>query len=111
VFKSTPGRDAMATWTAIVDLLTQGKDGPNRTEAVTLGELVVFPVPADGLGAVVDELIPAVPVCGLAVVPGCWGFRVSMIGPWMEREAADQLVLVILVPNRDRCRAPCERAR
>lgn len=36
VFKSTPGRDAMATWIAIVDLLTQGKDGPKRTELMAV---------------------------------------------------------------------------
>jgi hypothetical protein len=36
VFKSTPGRDAMATWAAIVDLLTQGKDGPKRTELMAV---------------------------------------------------------------------------
>jgi hypothetical protein len=31
-FKSTPGRDAARTWTAIVDLLTQGKTGQARSE-------------------------------------------------------------------------------
>jgi len=29
-FKSTPGRDAARTWTAIVDLLTQGREGNPR---------------------------------------------------------------------------------
>lgn len=36
VFKSTPGRDAMVTWAAIVELLTQGKDGPKRTELMAV---------------------------------------------------------------------------
>src|SRR5262245_25823990 len=59
-----------------------------------LGEVVVVPVlvdgdpvTVDGFGAVAGEFIPVVPVCGLAVVPGCCGFRVSMIGLWMEKES------------------------
>ncbi|MDQ2081510.1 hypothetical protein RA307_15090 [Xanthobacteraceae bacterium Astr-EGSB] len=36
LFMSTPGRDAMATWIAIVDLLTQGTDGPKRTELMAV---------------------------------------------------------------------------
>ena len=35
-FRSTPARDALATWTAIVDLLTQGKDGATRTELLAV---------------------------------------------------------------------------
>lgn len=35
-FKSTPGRDAMATWVAIVDLLTQGKDDAKRAELMAV---------------------------------------------------------------------------
>lgn len=31
-FRSTPQRDALQTWTAIVDLLVQGKTGAARTE-------------------------------------------------------------------------------
>lgn len=31
-FRSTPERDALRTWTAIVDLLAQGKTGAARTE-------------------------------------------------------------------------------
>lgn len=31
-FRSTPQRDAHTTWTAIVDLLTEGKTGATRTE-------------------------------------------------------------------------------
>ena len=31
-FRSTPERGALATWTAIADLLTQGKSGEARTE-------------------------------------------------------------------------------
>lgn len=36
-FTSTPGRDAMATWTAIVDLLTQGKSTSARSELIAVG--------------------------------------------------------------------------
>jgi hypothetical protein len=35
-FNCTPRRDAAATWTAIVDLLTQGKDGPQRKELLAV---------------------------------------------------------------------------
>src|SRR3546814_5263395 len=35
-FKSTPERDASRTWTAIVDLLTQGKTGDARTELLAV---------------------------------------------------------------------------
>jgi len=35
-FKSTPERDAARTWTAIVDLLTQGKAGDARTELLAV---------------------------------------------------------------------------
>ncbi len=35
-FKSTPGRDAARTWTAIVDLLTQGKAGEARSELLAV---------------------------------------------------------------------------
>ena len=35
-FASSPARDAYATWTAIVDLLTRGKDGANRTELMAV---------------------------------------------------------------------------
>lgn len=35
-FRSTPQRDAIQTWIAIVDLLTAGKPGPNRTELLTI---------------------------------------------------------------------------
>lgn len=35
-FRSTPGRDAMQTWNAIVDLLTQGKTGAARDELVAV---------------------------------------------------------------------------
>lgn len=36
-FRSTPQRDALQTWTAIVDLLTQGKTGSARTELLAVG--------------------------------------------------------------------------
>ena len=36
-FTSTPGRDALATWTAIVDLLTKGQAGAARTELLAAG--------------------------------------------------------------------------
>ena len=35
-FRSTPERGALATWTAIVDLLTQGKSGKARTELLAV---------------------------------------------------------------------------
>jgi hypothetical protein len=35
-FKSTPERDAARTWTAIVDLLTQGKTGGARAELLAV---------------------------------------------------------------------------
>lgn len=35
-FRSTPERGALATWTAIVDLLTQGKSGEARTELLAV---------------------------------------------------------------------------
>ena len=35
-FRSTPERGAAATWTAIVDLLTQGKSGETRTELLAV---------------------------------------------------------------------------
>ena len=35
-FRSTPERGAAATWTAIVDLLTQGKSGEARTELLAV---------------------------------------------------------------------------
>ncbi|HGE2223830.1 TPA: type III CBASS phage resistance system CD-NTase-associated protein Cap8, partial [Pseudomonas aeruginosa] len=31
-FRSSPHRDALQTWDAIVELLTQGKDGTARSE-------------------------------------------------------------------------------
>lgn len=36
-FRSTPGRDALATWIAIVDLLTKGQIGAARTELLAVG--------------------------------------------------------------------------
>ncbi len=35
-FASTPKRDAAQTWTAIVELLTQGRSGPARTELLAV---------------------------------------------------------------------------
>jgi hypothetical protein len=35
-FASTPKRDAAETWAAIVDLLTQGRAGPRRTELLAV---------------------------------------------------------------------------
>lgn len=35
-FASTPRRDAGQTWTAIVDLLTQGRNGPARAELLSV---------------------------------------------------------------------------
>lgn len=39
-FKSTPGRDASRTWTAIVDLLTQGRPSDARTELLAVAGVV-----------------------------------------------------------------------
>lgn len=36
-FRSTPGRDALETWTAIVDLLTKGAASPARAELLVVG--------------------------------------------------------------------------
>ena len=36
-FLSTPGRDALQPWTAIVDLLTHGKTGSARSELLAVG--------------------------------------------------------------------------
>jgi hypothetical protein len=36
-FRSNPQRDALQTWTAIVDLLTQGRTGEARTELFAVG--------------------------------------------------------------------------
>ena len=36
-FRSNPQRDALQTWTAIVDLLTQGNTGTARTELLAVG--------------------------------------------------------------------------
>ncbi len=36
-FRSNPQRDALQTWTAIVDLLTQGRTGEARTELLAVG--------------------------------------------------------------------------
>ena len=35
-FRSTPERDASRTWTAIVDLLTRGQQGPARDELISV---------------------------------------------------------------------------
>ena len=35
-FASTPKRDAAQTWIAIVDLLTQGRNGPARNELLSV---------------------------------------------------------------------------
>jgi hypothetical protein len=36
IFRSTPLRDAATTWKAIVDLLTQGRDGATKTELLSI---------------------------------------------------------------------------
>ena len=36
-FRSTPQRDALQTWHSVVDLLTRGKTGANRTELLSVG--------------------------------------------------------------------------
>ena len=51
-FRSTPHRDAMETWHAIVDLLTQGKTGTARTELVAVAgiaaSVIADQAPKDG---------------------------------------------------------------
>jgi hypothetical protein len=51
-FKSTPGRDALDTWTAIVDLLTKGTAGAARTELLAVGgvaaSVIADQAPKDG---------------------------------------------------------------
>lgn len=37
VFRSNPQRDALDTWKAIVELLTQGRSGTDRTELLAVG--------------------------------------------------------------------------
>lgn len=39
-FNCTPQRDASATWTAIVDLLTHSKSGPKRDELLSVAGIV-----------------------------------------------------------------------
>jgi hypothetical protein len=36
-FRSNPQRDALETWIAIVDSLTQGRSGDSRTELLAIG--------------------------------------------------------------------------
>ena len=53
-FRSTPQRDALQTWLAIVDLLTAGKSGPNRTELLavqgTAASVIADQAPKDAAG-------------------------------------------------------------
>ncbi len=50
-FRSTPHRDAGATWAAIIDLLTQGRTGEARTELLAVGgiaaSIIADQVPKD----------------------------------------------------------------
>lgn len=50
-FRSTPERDSMASWTAIVDLLTQGKSGRTRLELLAVAgvaaSIIADQAPAD----------------------------------------------------------------
>ena len=50
-FRSTPERGALATWTAIVDLLTQGESGEARTELLAVAgiaaSIIADQAPAD----------------------------------------------------------------
>lgn len=56
IFRSTPERDAFATWSAIVDLLTQGMDGSARTELLEVAgiaaSLIADQAPRDAAIAV-----------------------------------------------------------
>ena len=61
-FRSNPQRDALQTWTAIVDLLTQGKTGAVRTELLTVAGVAA---------SVIAEQAPK----GTAIVVTCDGPR------------------------------------
>lgn len=53
-FRSTPHRDALLTWTAIVDLLTQGKTGEIRNE--------LFAVAGIASSVITDQVPKAAPI-------------------------------------------------
>ena len=49
-FRSTPARDALATWTAIVDLLTRGTDDSARTELLAVAGIAASVIVDHGPG-------------------------------------------------------------
>ena len=57
-FRSTPARDALATWSAIVNLLTRGIDGAAHTEL-----LAIAGIAASVIADHVPEDVPIVVTC------------------------------------------------
>ena len=49
-FRSTPARDALVTWTAIVDLLTRGTDDSARTELLAVAGIAASVIVDHGPG-------------------------------------------------------------
>ncbi len=47
-FRSTPQRDALQTWHSVVDLLTRGKTGANRTELLSVGGVAASVIAEQG---------------------------------------------------------------
>lgn len=47
-FRSSPQRDSSQTWTAIVDLLTRGNDGANRTELLSVAGIAASVIAEQG---------------------------------------------------------------
>lgn len=47
-FRSVPQRDAVQTWSAIVDLLTQGKTGENRSELLAVAGIAASVIAEQG---------------------------------------------------------------
>lgn len=58
-FRSTPQRNALMTWTAIIDLLTQGKAGATRTELLAIAgvaaSVIADHAPSDGAIVVTSD--------------------------------------------------------
>ena len=73
-FRSTPERSALATWTAIVDLLTQGKTGEARAELLSVAGVAASIIAdhAPGDAAIVADGEDAEPAGGR---DGCDGPR------------------------------------
>ena len=61
-FRSTPGRDALATWTAIVDLLTRGTGGAAQTELLAVAGIAA--------SVIADRAPSGAPIVGVRVSYG-----------------------------------------